>query len=91
MAADVINGLDSPFDAHMAERRLLRRHTIAVAEELLEFRHTDTLHQFSAALAKWIDVEFRDQISQTRKVQSENLGGRVNSNQEWEKIRVAIT
>ena len=91
MAAEVISELDSPFYTHMVERRLLRLHTVAVAEELLEFRHTDTLHQFSAALARWIDVEFRGQIRQTRKVQSENLGGRVNSNQEWEKITVPIT
>ena len=91
MAAEVINELDSPFDAHMVERRILRLHTVAVAEELLEYRHTDTLHQFSAAFARWIDSEFQGQIRQTQKVQSENLGGRTNSNQEWEEITAPIT
>jgi len=77
----------SPFDAHTVEKRILRLHTAAAANELLEFLHTaDPLHQFSAAFARWIDSEFRGQIRQTRKIQSENLGGEQSQNQEWEKI-----
>ena len=91
MAAAAINELDSPFDAHMVERRMLRLHTVAMAEELLEYRHTDTLHQFSATFARWLDSDFAGQIRKTRKVHSDNLGGRANSNQEWEKLTVPIT
>jgi hypothetical protein len=87
MAATVINVLATPFDAHMLEKRILRLYAVAVASEVLEFRHTgDALHQFSAAFARWVDREFQGQIRQTRKVVSENLGGEPSQNQEWEKI-----
>lgn len=82
-----MNELGSRFDTHTLQRRLLREHTGAVARELLRFIRTgDPLHQFSAAFARWIDVEFRGQIRQTRKVMSENLGGETSRNQEWEKL-----
>lgn len=87
MVATVINQLDSRFDTHALERRLLREHTEAVARELLEFIDKgDPLHQFSAAFARWVDSEFRGQIRQTQKVMSENLGGERSRNQEWEKL-----
>jgi hypothetical protein len=90
--ATVINLLPTPFDAHILEKRLLRLHAVAVASEIIEFNHTgDALHQFSAALARWVDREFRGQIRQTRKVVSENLGGERSQNQEWEKIANQIT
>jgi hypothetical protein len=91
-AATVINLLPTPFDAHMFEKRLLRLYPVVVANEIVEFNHTgDPLHQFSAALARWVDREFERQIRQTRKVASENLGGEPSQNQEWEKIVSQIT
>jgi hypothetical protein len=90
MAAAVLNQLQSPFDAHTVERRVLQLHTEATANELLEFRRTgDPLHQFSAAFARWIDNEFHGQIRQSHKVVSENLGGEQSQNQEWEKVNPA--
>jgi hypothetical protein len=87
MTATIINQLPPRFDAHLLERRLLRLHTVAVAREMIAFNHTgDPLHQFSAALARWVDREFHRQIRQTQKVTSENLGGEQSQNQEWGKI-----
>jgi hypothetical protein len=87
VAAAVINELPSRFDTHMLEKRILRLHPETVAHELLAFRHAgDALHQFSAALARWVDTQFRAQIRQTSKVNSENLGGQESRNQEWEKL-----
>jgi hypothetical protein len=60
MAATVVNQLQSRFDAHDVERRILRLYTVPIASELLEFRNaTDPLQQFSAAFAKWIDRSLR--------------------------------
>jgi hypothetical protein len=92
IAAAIINELPARFDAHMLEKRILRLYPVDVAQELLEFRQTeDTLHQFSAHFAKWVDTQFRGQIRQTRKINSENLGGLESSNQEWEKMIGQIT
>ncbi len=92
MAATVINTLPSRFDTHLVEKRLFRLHTVDFANELLEFQSTsDPLHQFSAALGKWIDSEFREQIRQTQKVLTENMGGEQSQNQEWEKLSTQIT
>jgi hypothetical protein len=85
MVARVLNEVESPFDAHMIERRILRLETVAVANELLEYQYTDTLQQFSAAFASWISRTFVGQIRKTRKVMSDNLGGRECANQEWVK------
>src|SRR5216117_3449856 len=91
MVATIMNQLPQRFDAHMLERRLLRLYTAAVAKEILAFNHTsDPLHQFSAALARWVDRDFQGQIRQTQKVKSENLGGEQSQNQEWEKIVAQI-
>jgi len=87
IAAATINELDPRFDTHMLEKRILRLHPVDVAQELLEFQAAeDTLHQFSAHFAKWIDAEFRGQIRKTRKVNTESLGGQESLNQEWEKV-----
>src|ERR1700686_5689857 len=86
-AAAVINQLSALFDMHMVERLTVRLYPVEFGKELVRFGHTsDPLHQFSAHFAKWIDSEFAGQIRQTRKVTSENLGGREPQNQEWEKI-----
>jgi hypothetical protein len=86
MVAGVLNTLDSRFDAHDVEQRLLRGHTVSVARELLEFAHTDDpLHRWSAHTAQWIDQQFRGQIHKTTKVTSKNLGGLESENQEWQK------
>lgn len=85
--ASVLNQLPTVFDVHIVEKRLLRLYALTVAHEILAFEHTgDALHQFSAALARWLDREFQGQIRQTRKVISENLGGEPSQNQEWEKL-----
>jgi hypothetical protein len=92
IGATVINLLPTPFDVHMLEKRLLRMYAVAVGSEIVEFNHTgDPLHQFSAALARWIDREFQGQIRQTRKIVTENLGGEPSQNQEWEKIANRVT
>ncbi len=92
ISATVINLLPTLFDAHMLEKRLLRLYAVSVAREIIEFDHTgDPLHQFSAALARWVDREFQGQIRQTRKIVTENLGGELSQNQEWEKIAAQIT
>ena len=87
IVASVINGLLSPFDTHMVEKRIPRNHPIEFAHELLRYDHTrDPLHQFSAAFGKWIDTEFQGQIQQTLpKVKTENLCGDRISNQQWVK------
>jgi hypothetical protein len=86
MTASVLNQLGPTFDTHLVEKRLLRWHSAAVASEILEFSQAqDTLHQFSAQLGKWIDLEFRGQIRQTQKVRTENLGGEMSMNQQWER------
>ena len=47
-------------------------------------------HQFNAHFAKWVDTEFRGQIRKTRKVVSDNLGGKPSQNQEWEKLNADV-
>lgn len=83
----ILEKLESPFDAHEVERRLLRLEPIAFARELLTFEASaDPLQQFSAAFARWLDQEFAGKIRQTKKVRSCNLGGEKSLNQQWEKI-----
>jgi hypothetical protein len=92
MGAEAINHLPIVFDTHMVERYTIRHHTLAFAAGLGEFgRPTDVLKQFSAHFGRWIDREFRGQLRKTRKVLSENLGGRQSLNQEWEKTVARIT
>ena len=86
MAASTINLLPSSFDAHMVEKRMLRLHTVAFANDILEYASTDDpLTRFSNQFARWLDATFQGQIHQTRKVASDNLGGAKTRNQEWEK------
>ena len=86
MAREAINSLGADkFDAHDVERRILRLHADAVAQEMLEF-NGDILRNFSARFAKWIDAEFQGQIKQTKKVTSDNLGGKPSRNQQWSKL-----
>lgn len=89
MAVEAINSVGADtFDTHDIERRILRLHTHAVARELLRFTGQDfeILNKFSTQFARWIDREFDDQIRQTQKVTTDNLGGRRSSNQQWTKI-----
>ena len=87
MIADAINQLGDRFDAHSVQKRCLRLHTVAFAQELASFERTqDPLQQFSAAFAKFVDTTFHDQIRKTNRVNSENLGGKESQNQEWEKL-----
>jgi hypothetical protein len=86
MVEPIIRGFNAPFDTHKLERLTLRRHTEAFAEELLEFRQTrDPLNTFSARFAKWVDFTFQQEIEQTTKIRSENLGGLMSENQEWRR------
>ncbi len=90
MIVAILNRLPDRFDAHQVERRALRLHAAAFAEDLLRFQTSpDPLQQFSAAFARWVDTSFRGQIRKTRKVRSANLGGEESSNQEWEKTSSA--
>jgi hypothetical protein len=91
MIADIINQLDSPFDAHSIEKRLLRLNTVETAREILRYRNSgDVLRTFSAQLARYIDRTFRGQIQKTSKVGSENLGGLRCGNQEWVKLIIPV-
>ena len=87
MVRDIINGTPSDiFDTHWLEQRLLRLHTVAFAEDLLEGRRdVDPLKSFSTAFAQWVDRQFRGDIQQTTKVDSINLVGDPVSNQQWRK------
>ncbi|MCA9124496.1 MAG: hypothetical protein H6822_24970 [Planctomycetaceae bacterium] len=92
MVADAINQLDDRFDAHGVEKRTLRLHTNAFAQELTRYATSpDPLRQFSAAFAKFVDALFRGEIRQTQKVTSENLGGEQSPNQQWEKVMNPVT
>jgi hypothetical protein len=92
MAADAINSLGSPFDCHMLERRVLRDHAVETAQEIVaQAGSGDALRYFSAVFSKYIDRTFAGQIRQTRKVMSDNLGGKFSKNQQWEKLVVTVT
>lgn len=87
MIADAINDLDTKFDAHEVERRVLRKQPIAFANELLRYAQSnDVLRAFSAQFAKYVDATMRGQIRQTAKVCSPNLGGLDSECQQWEKL-----
>ena len=89
MVAQVLNSLDSPFDAHLVEEGCRQRYPVAVADELSSFGNSpDPLRQFSAAFAQRLGREFASQIQKTSKVKSENLRGRVSRNQQWTRIGV---
>jgi hypothetical protein len=88
MATEAINSINADtFDTHEIERRILRLHTHAVANELLRYdgQGLEILNKFSAQFARWIDKEFEEEIRQTQKVTTDNLGGRPSSNQQWTK------
>lgn len=77
------------FDTHWLEKRLLREHTIAFANELIEFRdYPDPLHRFSMAFSQWFGDKFKAHIrkTSTAKERSENLAGDVIENQGWTKL-----
>ena len=92
MLASTLNQLPSEFDTHLVERRILRNNTEAFATDLLECcgKTRDPLRKFSATFGKRIDRIFRRQIRKTRKLATENLGGKRSKNQEWEKIVARI-
>ncbi|HEV7587580.1 MAG TPA: hypothetical protein VGO40_05570 [Longimicrobium sp.] len=86
MLVDVFEMLPDTFDAHDLERRTLRVLPVPFAEELLEFRSSDDpLLQFSAAFAQWFDRAFAGEVTKLEKVETENLGGLVSTNQQWAK------
>lgn len=75
MVAEAINQVGSPFDCHEVERRLLREHAVATANEIIAQEASgDPLRYFSAVLSKYIDTAFRLQLRKLSKVESPNLG-----------------
>ncbi|MGA3056363.1 MAG: hypothetical protein ABSD63_19310 [Candidatus Korobacteraceae bacterium] len=90
IVADIINSRPTAnFDTHWVERRVLRLHPVAFAEELLEFRTAaDPLMSFSAEFSKWIGRTFTNGINKSTngKVLSVHLGGEECGNQEWTKL-----
>jgi hypothetical protein len=94
MVADIINASPTPdFDTHWIERRLIRQHTVAFAEELLEWRNAeDPLKRFSAEFSKWVGKTFANQIVKSRndKVTSLHLGGEQCENQQWVTLNPGI-
>jgi hypothetical protein len=87
MVASVINQFQDSFDTHMVEKRILRLHAPAFARQLLEFQRTgDPLHQFSTHFGKWVDRQFRGQITKTARPSTENLAGVRTENQQWQRI-----
>jgi hypothetical protein len=90
MVADIINSIPNiNFDTHKIEQRLLRLHTVAFAEELLEFRNADDpLMRCSAEFSKWVGREFAADIEKSAngKVMTLHLGGDECKNQEWTKL-----
>lgn len=86
MLATAINQLDDSFDTHAVEKRVLRLYPIAFANQLATFASsTDPLQQFSADFSSTIGRTFPSQLTKTRKVATENLGGLVSDNQEWHR------
>jgi hypothetical protein len=94
MLADIMNELDDTFDNHRLEQRLLRKHTIAFAETLLEFKTAaDPLRAFSAAFGRMVGHEFDGQIRKNPvpKTETPHLGGDDGPNQRWKKVTKKIT
>ena len=92
MVADAINQQDTVFDCHDVERRLLRDHAVATAEEIIGQQASgDPLRYFSAVLSKYIDTAFRPQLRKLGKVITPNLGGKPSKNQQWEKPATPVT
>ncbi len=92
MIADAINELDTKFDAHDVERRVLRKQPIAFANELLRYAQSnDVLRAFSAQFAKYVDSAMNGQIRKTSKVTTPNLGGLESECQQWEKLTSPCT
>lgn len=89
MVADIISGLPANFDTHWIEKRVLRLHPVAFAEELLEFRAAaDPLMRFSSEFSKWIGETFVSGVTKSanNKVVSPHLGGEECENQEWTRL-----
>jgi hypothetical protein len=90
MVADIINDVPTAnFDTHWVEKRVLRRHAVAFAEELLEFRTADDpLMRFSAAFSQWLGRTFVNEVTKStnNKVVSAHLGGEECENQQWAKL-----
>ena len=88
MVAAIINESErDAFDTHYLEQRLLRIHTRAFAQELLEFcGNNDPLNSFSAALSHWVLRQFEGDIQRAEKVVSTNLAGDPVRNQQWHRI-----
>lgn len=100
MAANVLNALPSPFDAHAAEKEALRQYPLEVGRQIGCYTNSPTmtaLQKFSMQFARYIDRLFGSKAATpqirktagtggTGKVVGEHLGGRDAKNQEWEKI-----
>jgi hypothetical protein len=89
MLADILTNQEPVFDNHDVEHELLRDHTIALAETLLEFRSAkDPLRAFSAAFGRRILHLFNGQIRRqpVAKTRTQHLGGNPGPNQQWEKV-----
>lgn len=87
--APILDRLTGPFDTHQLEREILRHDPHAFASELLEHRDVTV---FSSQFARWFDREFggpAGAVRKTQQVESRNLVGNKNPNQQWEKTRSA--
>jgi hypothetical protein len=99
--ADVLNRMNTVFDAHAAEKRGIGMFPRKVGGEIASHTNSPTmsaLQKFSMQYALFIDRVFgsrapHPQIRKTTsgprgdgKVMSENLAGDLIENQEWEKL-----
>ena len=85
----ILDRLTGTFDTHQLEREILRHDPHAFANELLEHRDVTV---FSSQFARWFDREFAGpagMVRKTQQVESLNLVGNRNLNQQWEKARTA--
>ncbi len=83
----IINRLPVLFDAHDAEKRALRDFPLEFGAELRAhfWMYRDPVHQFSCNFGRELS-RFSGQIVKTRKIVSDNLGGRSSRNQQWQRV-----
>lgn len=85
--ASVIDMLPERFDTHSVEHTLIEHFPEEFAYGLLAYKDSKyPLLVFSQQLALRVDREFPDLLEQTTKVESLNLAGKTNENQQWRKL-----
>lgn len=86
--ANVIDHLPERFDTHDVEQALIKHFPEEFACGLLAYKDSNyPLLVFSQQLALRVDREFADRLEQTTKVESYNLAGKKNENQQWRKLQ----